>query len=122
MGINTRKLGQEQETRAVKYLQTLGYQIIATNWHWSNRGEIDIIAQDPNRYGKSYWIFVEVKSRRHSMNMSLHAISHKKITQIKKLAQIFLLQRKINPNQVNISFDFIAIHEEEIQHIKDIVR
>ena len=48
--MNNRKLGFEKENIALKYLKSLDYEILETNWHFSNRGEIDIIAMDPNRF------------------------------------------------------------------------
>lgn len=120
--MNTRKVGKENESQAVQYLKSLGYQIIEINWHCSKLGEIDIIAKDPSRYGKEYWIFVEVKYRARSMEMSLNAINSRKITQIVRLAKYFILGMGLNLHRENISFDFIAIHDGEIQHLKDIVR
>jgi uncharacterized protein (TIGR00252 family) len=120
--MNTRKLGQAKEAEAFRYLEGLGYLVVAVNWRWSNRGEIDIVVKDPNRYGREYWVFVEVKYRQHSMAMSLQAMNQKKIIQIKKLAQMFLLERGVDINYANISFDFIAIHGKQILHIQDIVK
>ncbi len=119
--VNNRALGQIKEDYACEYLVSLGYKILERNWHWSNRGEIDIIAVDPNRFGEEYLIFVEVKFRNESMLMSLQAVNQKKISQLKLLAKAFLQSRKLLQSKVNISFDFIAIHGKEIEHIKNIV-
>lgn len=118
---NNRELGAEKEDLACRYLSQLGYKILDRNWHWSNRGEIDIVVLDPNRFGKAYIVFVEVKYRAKSMEMSLLALSFEKIKQIKKLAQIYLERKNIDSQQF-ISFDFIAIHKNEIQHIKNIIQ
>ena len=104
--MNNKELGLEKESAACRYLEEQGYKIIERNWRWSNRGEIDIIALDPSRFNREYLIFVEVKYRNYSMEMSLGTVNHKKIEQIK--------------NQ-NISFDFIAISGKEIKHLKNIV-
>ncbi len=119
--INTRAIGQVKEEYACEYLVNQGYKILERNWHWSNRGEIDIIAVDPKRFGEEYLIFVEVKFRTESMTMSLSAVDQKKIAQLKLLAKAFLQSRKLLQSKVNISFDFIAINGTEIEHIKNIV-
>ena len=119
--VNNRALGQVKEDYACEYLVSKGYKILERNWHWSNRGEIDIIAVDPKRFGEEYLIFIEVKFRNESMLMSLQAVNQKKIAQLKLLAKAFLQSRKLLQSKVNISFDFIAIHGKEIEHIKNIV-
>lgn len=119
--VNNRALGQVKEDYACEYLVSLGYKILERNWHWSNRGEIDIIAVDPKRFGEEYLIFVEVKFRNESMLMSLQAVNQKKISQLKLLAKAFLQSRRLLQSKVNISFDFIAIHGGEIEHLKNIV-
>jgi Holliday junction resolvase-like predicted endonuclease len=48
------------------------------------------------------------------------ALNYSKIQQIKKLAQIYLERKNIDRDQF-ISFDFIAIHQNDIQHIKNIM-
>lgn len=120
--MNTRAVGKERESQAVEYLKSLGYQIVEINWRYSKIGEIDIIAKDFSRYGKEYWIFVEVKYRAESMAMSLHALSPSKIKQVVRLAKYFILQKGLSLYRENMSFDFIAIHGNQIQHLKDIVR
>ena len=120
--VNNRQLGSTKEEQACKYLLSLGYRIVERNWHWGKRGEIDIIAIDPQRYGKEFLVFVEVKYRSWSMDMSLHALGYKKIEQIKKLATIYMQRRGYHHNKTSVSFDFIAISEGDLRHIKDIVR
>jgi putative endonuclease len=50
-------LGQRGEEAAAAYLLSLGWAVVARNWH-GPRGEIDIIAQE----GETV-VFVEVKAR-----------------------------------------------------------
>ncbi|HOP55832.1 MAG TPA: YraN family protein [bacterium] len=54
---NKRALGNLGEKKALEYLKNLGYDILAVNFY-SQRGEIDIIAED-----KGTLSFVEVKTR-----------------------------------------------------------
>jgi putative endonuclease len=53
----TQKTGGEGEAEAVKYLRSIGYEILETNWRHSNQ-EIDIIAKD-----KFFLVIAEVKTR-----------------------------------------------------------
>jgi len=117
---NNREIGAKNEDLASKYLKEQGYTILDRNWHWSNRGELDIVALDPKRFGREYVVFVEVKYRSSSKLMSLMALNYSKIQQIKKLAQIYLERKNMSRSQF-ISFDYIAIYKNEIQHIKNIM-
>ncbi len=58
---NSYQLGFEYEQRAADYLINNGYQILDRNFR-SHKGEIDLIALDPNRC----LVFVEVKYRRNN--------------------------------------------------------
>ncbi len=53
----TQKTGGEGEAEAVKFLRSIGYEILERNWRHSNQ-EIDIIAKD-----KFYLVVAEVKTR-----------------------------------------------------------
>lgn len=116
---NNRLKGSIAEDYACDYLLSQGYQIIDRNWHFSNRGEIDIVAKDPKRFGEEYLVFIEVKSRDYSFEDSLHALSQAKQKQVKKLIPAYLKAKALG-NDINISFDFIAIHKDKIEHIKDV--
>lgn len=120
MSENTRRIGSKMENRACAYLQDLGYQIIDRNWHFSNRGELDIVAIDPKRFNREYLVFVEVKSRDESIDMSLQALGPSKQKQIKWLAKAYMTENKINPDKTNVSFDFIALSGANLEHIQDI--
>ncbi len=117
--MNSRSYGTKYEEMACEHLLGLGYQILDRNWHYSNRGELDIVAFDPNRYGEEYLVFVEVKAREASLVESLHALSLSKIQQLKKLALAYLNYKKLK--NINISFDFIAISKDRLEHIMNIV-
>lgn len=119
---NTKELGDLEESRAASYLEELGYEVLERNWRWSNKGEIDIIALDPNRFGKTYIVFVEVKFREWSVEMAIRAVNQKKISQLKKLAQIYLMQKKLSLYKTLFSFDLVAISGTRLEHIKDIVQ
>jgi putative endonuclease len=117
---NQRQLGFEKETIVINHLKKLGYKILARNWYNSNRGELDIIAIDPERFNEEYLVFIEVKYRKDSIDYSLNALSKTKQSKLKKLALYYCKKENINPLNINISFDFIALNDEQIEHIKNI--
>ncbi len=100
---NKRDLGKEGEDIAVKYLTEKGFKIVERNYHYSTKGEIDIIANDKNQL-----VFVEVKSR---INLDYgepeYAINPKKIKQIKKMAELYLFDKEID--EADCRFDVVAI-------------
>ena len=119
--MNNRQLGKIKEDQASSYLEDLGYKIIARNWHYGKYGEIDIVAIDPKRFNNEFLVFIEVKYRSHSLDLSLQALSPHKLKRLQRLAQAFMKFKKINENSTNISFDFIAINKGKISHLKNIV-
>lgn len=100
---NKRDLGKEGEDIAVKYLTEKGFKIVERNYHYSTKGEIDIIANDKNQL-----VFVEVKSR---INLDYgepeYAINPKKIKQIKKMAELYLFDKEID--EADCRFDVVTI-------------
>lgn len=53
-----RRLGSQGEGHARRYLESRGYQFLATNWHCA-AGELDLVMRDGDEV-----VFVEVKTRR----------------------------------------------------------
>lgn len=110
-----RTLGQKGEEIALEFLQSQGIEIIAQNWTTGHK-EIDIICRQQDIY-----IFVEVKTRKHSrMGMPEESINLKKIEAVTEAARIFLYDK----NYKDIRFDVISIllsdpEKPEILHIKD---
>lgn len=109
--------GNIGEDIAVKYLSSLGYEIIERNWHFSTFGEIDIIAKE-----KNILIFVEVKTRKSlSFGHPFEAINEKKIIQIKKIANAYMVENK--QKYQNCRIDGISVlltKPPKIEHIKNI--
>lgn len=97
-----RDLGKEGEDIAAKYLTDKSFKILERNYHYGH-GEIDIIAED-----KDQLVFIEVKTR---INLEFgepeYAITARKITQIKKMAELYLFDKEIE--EINCRFDVVAI-------------
>lgn len=100
---NKRDIGKEGEDIAAKFLKEIGFEIIERNYHYSNVGEIDIVAKVRNQT-----VFVEVKAR---INLEFgepeYAITPKKIKQIKKMAELYLYDKGIE--EIDCRFDVIAV-------------
>ncbi|MDD2957984.1 MAG: YraN family protein [Lachnospiraceae bacterium] len=110
--MNRRKLGTEQEKRAVNYLQEQGYEIVEYNYH-NRTGEIDIIARDG-----TYLVFVEVKYRSDiRMGSPLAAVDLRKQRNICRVARHYLMVRGL-PDQP-CRFDVVAVEGRNISLIKD---
>ena len=123
---NSKRIGDFGEKIARHYLEKKKYKILAQNFK-NKWGEIDIIAKK-----KDEITFFEIKTL-HSPKISQEKtffpedkISLKKKNQFRKMAQIYLSERKIPldfPYQIDvlsveISFDF---KKAKIRHFRNIV-
>lgn len=96
------KKGKEGEKIACNYLIERGYKILEKNYHYGH-GEIDIIAKD-----RDTLVFVEVKYRKSlEYGMPEDSITRKKQLQIRKIAEAYLYQNKIENQSCRI--DVISI-------------
>lgn len=114
--LNSRQLlGKKGEEIAVKALSGKGYTVLARNYR-CRLGEIDIIARDRNAL-----VFIEVKTRRSSnFGTAAAAVTSKKQMQISRVAQYYLLEKKIS--HVDARFDVVEINGSgnsyfEVNHI-----
>lgn len=114
--MNKRQLGHQQELVAKSYLKQQGYKVLALNYY-TPFGELDIVASK-----KQCLAIVEVKYRkRSSLESPGQAITKTKQTRLIKSAQHYLLNHRINYQQ--ISFDVIAIQDDHIlDHIQNAFR
>lgn len=104
MTIATKQTGDRGENLAVELLKSKGYTIIKRNYRFG-KGEIDIIAQDPNEEGL---VFVEVKSRNSlEFGHPIDSITPYKIKQIKRIAEFYLYENDIK--ETLCRFDVISI-------------
>ncbi len=111
--VNQRKIGSEQETRAVHFLQSKGYEIVERNYY-SRNGEIDIVCKD-----RKYLIFVEVKYRKDTrMGRPEEAITPYKMQHIICAAQSYLYQNNY-PIDTPVRFDVVVILGDEIRVIQN---
>jgi len=104
MTFSTKKTGDKGEVLAAEYLESKGYSIIKRNYRYG-KGEIDIIAKDPQEEGL---VFIEVKSRKSlEYGSPEEAITKNKIKQLKRIAELYLYENEII--EILCRFDVIAI-------------
>jgi putative endonuclease len=114
--MSTKKFGDEGEELAVELLVNKGYEIIKRNYRFG-KGELDIIARDPNAEGL---VFIEVKSRKSlEYGYPEESITKNKIKQLKRIAELYLYENDIK--EILCRFDVIAIlmppgEKPQIQH------
>lgn len=114
--MNKIELGQKGEIEAHKYLDRLGYFIVARNFKCTY-GEIDIIAIDKNEL-----VFVEVKTRcSKKYGEAREAVDRHKKKHIKKAATFYIYKNRLENRFVR--FDVIEIYLKDekfnIKHIKN---
>jgi len=107
--MNSRRIGNLAEEKAVQFLENSGYQIIERNFY-SRFGEIDIIALKDKIYH-----FVEVKSG--NSFEPIYNITPAKLKKIIKTMNFYLKKHKIK-NSYQI--DAIIIKNNSIEMIKNI--
>lgn len=104
MTFSTKKTGDKGEELAAEFLESKGYKIIKRNYRFG-KGEIDIIAEDPEKEGL---IFIEVKSRKNlEFGAPEYAITKNKIKQLKRIAELYLYEKEIN--EITCRFDVITV-------------
>lgn len=112
----TKEVGDEGEEIAVEHLVKNGYEIVERNYRFS-KGEIDIIAKDPET---GFIIFVEVKSKKNlEFGDPVYSVTKNKIKQIRRMAELYLYDKEIK--EVDCRFDVITVllrgkHKPVIEH------
>ena len=113
-----RKIGDQGEDEAAKYLVEKGYKIIERNYS-CRFGEIDIIAQKNEDL-----VFIEVKTRKNNyFGEPQEAVDYRKLDRINMTMDYFISNFKVD-DKYNIRIDVIEIindgcGESKINHIED---
>lgn len=109
--MNKRKIGSLYEEIASEYLMNNGFSILEHNYR-CKIGEIDIIACKDNIIR-----FIEIKYRKNTeYGYALEAVSKNKQLKIMKTAQWYINEKHLGED-VNYSFDVIAIQGNDIQYL-----
>ena len=114
--MNTKKIGDDGESRACEYLLSHGFAIIERNWR-TKGGEIDIIA-----FKNDTLVFVEVKTLPNgTFDMIQRELNNQKRQRIIKTSKRFLLNHRQYSNSY-VRFDVIVIDMpglEPVYHIEN---
>lgn len=110
---NLRRLGQEAEDRAAKFLLDLGYTIV-TRRYKASHGEIDIIVLD-----EEILVFVEVKQRRAAGYIPEESVGRTKLAAMQSAARQYL--EATGEVDRNCRFDLIAIDANGLRHHIDLL-
>jgi putative endonuclease len=118
---DTRKQqGQRSEQAALDYLLQLGYHLVAKNWRHAS-GEIDLIMQQDGEL-----VFVEVRSKRGSVDLAAESINANKQARLIALAYTYLEQTN-TPTQQAWRIDVVAIgvgpqgQIKQLEHLRNAV-
>lgn len=104
MTIATKQFGDEGEEIAVEHLVEKGYEIIDRNYRYG-KGEIDIIAKDPEN---GDMVFIEVKSKKNlEFGDPVYSVTKNKMRQLKRMAELYLYDKDIN--EIDCRFDVITV-------------
>lgn len=120
MAETTREIGNRGEDIAAAYLESKDWLIFDRNYFFQ-KAEVDIVATDRN-----YIVFVEVKFRSSTYyGEPEDSISPKKVGHIKKAAEAWMYERKMETAIAR--FDVISIVQKnnqapQIKHFKDVFR
>lgn len=108
--------GKQGEAIAKKYLLEKGFNLIEENYS-NDIGEIDLVMSD-----KNFLVFVEVKLKiTDKFGTPEEMITPRKIAQIKRVAQIFLMQnRKIEKTFPQYRIDAVCITLDELKELKSL--
>ena len=99
-------IGKMGEELVSVFYEDAGYIILARNWRWSNKGEIDIIA-----YNKDMNIIAicEVKTRKfNTFVRACDAVNAAKQNKLQMLAKVFLSSNKTYL-KANVRFDVAEV-------------
>jgi len=95
-------LAKEGENLAARFLERLGYAIVARNAR-TRWGEIDLVAKDG-----ATWVFVEVKTRRSERyGRGAEAVTFYKQRHIIRMAQILLA--RYQAQEAAVRFDVVEV-------------
>jgi putative endonuclease len=112
--MDRKSLGQLGERKAQEYLKSKGYAILDINFKrkW---GELDIVAKKRKKF-----VFCEVKTIRQNQGFEPEdEVGWKKKQQLRKMAQIYLQERKI-PLGSEQQIDILALEVDDKDKIVNI--
>lgn len=108
--------GREGEELARQYLEQQGLTFVEANFK-CDIGEIDLIMRDRN-----CWVFVEVKFRTlDDFANILEQIRPAQCQRIRQVAQLYVIQKRLNEHITPMRFDVVAVVDalEQLYWLED---
>jgi putative endonuclease len=109
------RTGRIAEARAAEHLASLGYAILARNAR-TRYGELDLVALDPGKAGRSALVFIEVKATRAGSRVGPERpvlwVTPRKQLQVRRLAAAWMAERRAAgsaPRYAEIRFDAVGV-------------
>ena len=112
-----KEFGRAGENYATKYLENLGYKILARNYNVRYVGELDIVAKIEKTI-----VFVEVKTRSNfRYGTPAESVTRRKQKRIYNTAEVFLQQKNIidQPCRFDVIEIFSSNNGFALNHIID---
>jgi putative endonuclease len=113
-------LGRYGEDLAARTLRESGLTVLARNWRWGRRGEIDILATDQDAL-----VVCEVKTRRESdFQDPLAALTARQMTRLRTLAERWTAEHGGAPPG-GVRIDLVAVTlpgrgAPRVQHVRGV--
>lgn len=111
---NLRRVGQEAEDRAARYLLEQGYTIVTRRFKGVH-GEIDLVALDGE-----VLVVVEVKFVRSSFRKAESGLDDRKVERLAAVTDEYL--HKFSLHERRLRYDLIAIDADGLRHHVDAFR
>ena len=110
--------GKSGENKAAEFLIEQGFTIVERNVRCGRIGEIDLVASKGN-----LTVLAEVKTRSNSaLGGALYSITKKKKHTLRRCTDWYLVSRDLYSNENIFRFDLIAIDNNEVIWVQDILR
>lgn len=119
MSKSRKSLGKWGEGKALEFLQNMNFKIEKLNYR-KRIGEIDLICWD-----KGVLVFIEVKTTTSNfLKTPQEGYSIRQQCRLRKVAQLYLVNRSKQKEPLGIRFDFVGIKnilgKAEITHLKNV--
>ena len=108
---STKDIGDINESRAVNYIEDLGFRVVERNYFARKLGEIDIIAIKDN-----IWHFIEVKSAKANFD-PIYNLTPRKLRRIINSTNYYIKTKKLD---ITFSIDIILIRGDDIEILENI--
>ena len=109
--MSNRKIGDINESRAVKYIEDLGFRVVERNYFARKLGEIDIIATKDN-----IWHFIEVKSAKADFD-PIYNLTPTKLRRVINSTNYYIKSKNLD---IAFSIDVIVVRGDDIELLENI--